>query len=293
MQRISLVTILVALVGLTACSGCGAPKAKAIDGDVAEAIKEPVEKPAEAPEAAEVDEPDVAEQAPAGFDHSSYGELLAAHVDEGAGRVDYAALKPKEAELDAYLATLAEADLKTLSRDEQLALLLNAYNAYTLKLILENYGEIESIRDLKDPWGTKRYQVAGDTLSLDDIEHGLIRPLFKDPRIHFAVNCAAIGCPPLADEPFLGDTVQTQLDEVTKSALSNPRYAKVEGGKLHLTKIMEWYGEDFTKEGWEPTARSLPEWVAPRSTEEVRAYVEKGGRKVTFVEYDWSLNDVE
>jgi hypothetical protein len=130
-------------------------------------------------------------------------------------------------------------------------------------------------------------------LSLDDIEHGLIRPIFKDPRIHFAVNCAAIGCPPLADFAFVGSKLQTQLDTVSSKALSNKRYAVVDGGKLRVTKIMDWYGEDFTKEGWEPVAESIPKWVAPRSTEAVRAYVQKGDPKLGFLDYDWSLNDVE
>jgi hypothetical protein len=294
-----LVAFAVAAV-FVACSGC-APKAKPIDGKVADAVKANLDGPAAQGQPDGTAEPDgqtetsaeAGDVANPGFDHSSYAELLTKYVRWSEGRVDYAGLKADQAALDEYLESLAEADLTKLSRDEQLALLINAYNACTLALIVENYGEIDSIRDLSDPWGDKRWKVGGDTLSLDDIEHGLIRPLFKDPRIHFAVNCASIGCPPLADFAFTGDDLDDQLDRVTSAALQNPRYAKASGGKLHLTKIMDWYGEDFTKDGWAPTAETLPQWVAPRSTDEVRAYVEKGDPKVTFLEYDWSLNDVE
>src|SRR5690554_5944218 len=161
---------------------------------------------------------------PAKFDHSGFAQLLAAHADSAAGRVDYAGLKKDEKKIDAYLKKLDAVDLKTLGPDEKLALLINAYNAYTLQLILENYPGIKSIKDLKSPWKSKRYKVGGHTLSLDDIEHGLIRPVYKDSRIHFAVNCASIGCPPLQAFAFEGDKLDAQLDLAARKTLQDTRY---------------------------------------------------------------------
>lgn len=295
MRSATLTAIVLAVFSLTACSGCGAPKAETIDGKVAQALQSSGSEEGAATtsqDAAATEAQEAAPEQEPGFDHSGYGELLAEHVRYENGRVDYSGLATDRATLDRYVESFAEVELESLSRDAQLALLINAYNAFTLKLILENYGEIDSIRDLSDPWGTKRWKLGGDTLSLDDIEHGLIRPIFKDPRIHFAVNCAAIGCPPLFDEPFTGATIDEQLDRVSRDAMRNERYAKAAGNELKLTKIFDWYGEDFTKEGWEPAAETIPKWVALYAGEEVEALVEKGDPKVTYLNYDWSLNDV-
>lgn len=227
------------------------------------------------------------------FDHSAWTQILKAASKPETGRLDYAWVKANQGALDAYLKTLATADLSTLGRNEQFALLLNAYNAFTIKLIVENYPNVKSIRDLSDPWKTSRYVVAGVTVSLDDIEHGLLRPLFKDPRIHFGVNCASIGCPPLSDEAFEGKSVESQLDKVVKAALANPRYAGVKDGKLQLTAILDWYGGDFTDETFIGHAKTLPVWVARYSTADVKALVKKSGGSpsVEFMDYDWKLND--
>lgn len=274
---------IVAIITLSACSGCS-PKAKPIEGKVAESL---------ATSATEVKSQEGEVVQIPGVDHSAYDALLTKYVDFEGGRVDYSGLKSEQAQLDAYIADLEKAELDQLTRNGQLALLINAYNAFTLKLILENYGEIDSIRDLSDPWGTKRWVLEGDKVSLDDIEHGLIRPIFKDPRIHFAVNCASIGCPPLANFAFTGAELQSQLDRVATTTLSNPRYAAVEGGELRVTKLLDWYGEDFTKEGWSPTADSVAEWVAERSTDEVQTHVEANGTDISYFDYDWNLNDVD
>jgi hypothetical protein len=189
------------------------------------------------------------------FDHAAYAALLSAHVRYEEALVDYAGLKADQAALEAYLRSIAEADLAALGRDEQLALLINAYNAYTLQLILEHHpGDVvggphpgvRSIRDLNAPWGTQRYEVGGHVLSLDDIEHGLIRPLYRDPRIHFAVNCASRGCPPLADDPYRGAALDDQLDRASRRTLGDDRYARVEDGRLQLPRVMDWYRSDFT-----------------------------------------------
>lgn len=223
-----LLVLLVILVGCSSgCLSLFTPKAELVDSPIVEDLQQ-------AP-----DEPEA-------FDHSDYGELLHQHVDYDAARVDYAGLKADESKLDAYLDAIAKADLTKLDDDGKLALLINAYNAYTLKLILENYPGVESIKDLDNPWKSERYKVAGHTLSLDDIEHGLIRPLYKDSRIHFAVNCASVGCPPLAAEPYEGATIDKQLDQATKRTLGDERYARVENDKLKLTSVMNWYRTDLS-----------------------------------------------
>ncbi|WP_168210798.1 DUF547 domain-containing protein [Persicimonas caeni] len=268
------------LAGLTSCSsGCLSlfvPKAEQIDSPIVDDLRK---------------DPDEAQS----FDHSDYGELLERHVDYDTARVDYAGLKADEAELDAYLDRLAKADLTELDDDGELALLINAYNAYTLKLIVENYPGLESIKDLDNPWKTKRYKVAGYTLSLDDIEHGLIRPIYKDSRIHFAVNCASVGCPPLASWPYEGAKIDKQLDQAAERTLGDERYARVEGDKLYLTSVMNWYRPDFVSDEFSPSAESLPLYAAKYGGEEVQKLVEtrEGEPAVSFLKYDWALNDVE
>ncbi|AWV88050.1 DUF547 domain-containing protein [Bradymonas sediminis] len=229
------------------------------------------------------------------FDHSGFAQLLAEHVDSAAGRVDYAGLKKDQKKLDAYLEKLGAVDLKTLGADEKLALLINAYNAYTLQLILENYPGVKSIKDLKSPWKSKRYKVGGHTLSLDDIEHGLIRPVYKDSRIHFAVNCASIGCPPLQAFAFEGEKIDAQLDLAARKTLQDTRYVRIEGDKLKISVLLNWYGDDFIGEDYSPRSKTLAAYVARFGTPEVRAFVEKhqGAPSVGFIDYDWSLNDVK
>lgn len=211
------------------------------------------------------------------YDHSEFDGLLRRFARPDSGRVDYAGLAAEVARLDAYLARLGEVDLARLGRDAQKALLINAYNAFTLRLILDHYPGIESIKDLSSPWKAKRWQLAGELLSLDDIEHGLLRPIYGDARIHFAVNCASIGCPPLADFAYVGPELDAQLDLVTRAVLNDPRYARVEVDAVRVTALMNWYGPDFG---------------------DVEAFVAKyrddlpRDAQVKFLDYDWHLNDV-
>lgn len=273
MKLQSLVFTTFVALALTACS----PEAKKVDSPITSAIDKG------------------RESGDATFDHSGYDALLRDTIAYEAGRVDYKKLADRESELDAYLASLGAADVKSLGTDEQLALFINAYNAYTLKLILEHYPGIGSIRDIDSPWKTRRYEIGGQTLSLDDIEHGILRPIFRDERIHFAVNCAAIGCPALADFAYTGSRVQTQLDEVCEAAMGNPRYAQVDQDTLRLTKIMDWYGNDFTDDTYKGAERTRARWAAKHGPKTIDDLVERTGGEpdLEFLEYDWSLNDVE
>jgi hypothetical protein len=135
-------------------------------------------------------------------DHGIYADLLVKYVKNGV--VDYQGFKSEETKLDQYLKVLENTDTKNLSRDEQFAFYANAYNAWTIKLILSAYPGVKSIKDLgsvfKSPWKKKLVRIEGKVITLDDIEHNILRPRFKDPRVHFAVNCASKGCPPLRSE---------------------------------------------------------------------------------------------
>ena len=279
------------LITLAACT----PKAEKLQsplGDkIANKVNTPTSQPTKEVTSAPGEEKAVKKVA---FDHSAFDGLLKKYAKYPKGRVDYKGLLSEKAVLDAYIKTIDEANLSDLGPNDTKALLINAYNANTLSLILNNYGKIESIRDIDKPWDAVKYKVAGDKVSLNNIEHNLLRAVFKDPRIHFAVNCASIGCPPLPDFTFEGATLDSQLDTVITDAFANPRYIKVEGKKLAVSSLLKWYGEDFTKKDWNPRAETLPEFVAKYASGEVKSFLEKNPKpKVKFQDYDWSLNDIE
>ena len=223
------------------------------------------------------------------FDHGAWARVLGASAHPESGRVDYAAI-PAEV-LASYLDQLAAVDLSTLPSDEQKALLINAYNAFTIQLIVQQPTLPASIRDIADPWGTAQWTLGGERVSLDDIEHALLRPVYRDPRLHFALNCASIGCPPLRAEPFVGSRLDEQLDAVTRDTLSRPQWLSVEGRTVTVTPLLSWYGPDFTAEGWSPNAPSTAAWLAafgpPAVAEAVAA-----GAGIRFSSYDWRLNDL-
>jgi hypothetical protein len=235
------------------------------------------------------------EEGSGSFDHQSYDQLLSQHVNQAEGTVDYGSLKQNQKALEQYLGRIADAELETLPRDEQLALLINAYNAYTLKLILENYPDIESIKDLSNPWSTERYEVGGHTLSLDQIEHELIRPVYKDPRIHFAVNCAAVDCPYLASFAYTGAELDDQLDSRTDAILTNEQFVSVEENTLRYPKVMKWYRSDFVSGSFQGSASNIAQYIKPHSRKSIRAFIETNGGDppVEPMSYDWSLNDAE
>ncbi len=222
------------------------------------------------------------------FDHARFSALLAEHVDAD-GWVDYKGLQTQESELNAYIDSLAEAPFDQLGRDEKLALLINAYNAFTLRLILDHY-PIDSIRSIpdRDRWNARRWKVGRRALSLNDIEHEEIRPKFKEPRIHFALVCASVGCPPLRREAFTGAKLEAQLEEQTRYAHAHDRWLRYEAGsdRVRLTALYNWYGGDFKQ-----AAGSVLAFVS-RYSPEVKEALEAGVKlKVRHMDYDWSLNE--
>ncbi len=217
------------------------------------------------------------EQTLPGFD-----ALLKARVD-GDGWVDYNALGADRGALDAYVASLAVADPSQGATAARLAHLLNAYNAFTLALILDA-GIPESITNLHGgkPWDVVAWNLGGKLYSLNQIEHELIRPVFQEPRIHWALVCAAYSCPPLRAEAYAADMLEAQLDAQEAYVLnfSHPRYVTREGGSVKVSPLFEWYGDDFVNGEQGPAV-----YAAKRLGVEASA--------VTGVlSYEWRLNDI-
>lgn len=225
---------------------------------------------------------------PPAVDHSLFNHLLNDHVAPG-GWVDYAGLSRESHKLDQYIGTLAEVPFETLSRDEKLALLINAYNAFTLRLILDYY-PIKSIKDIPSSkrWKHKRWRLASRVVSLDDIEHEWIRSKFSEPRIHFALVCAAIGCPPLRPDAYTANRLEVQLHDQTLYVHTHDRWFSFDASRntVHLTKLYKWYGGDF-----ESVAKSVTHFAARYVPTLDRAMRQGSKPRIKWKEYSWTLND--
>jgi len=223
------------------------------------------------------------------FDSSDWGRMLAAGTHSGL--VDYGWFAEHRGDLDAFLARVAAARLGALSSPHLEALLINAYNALTIRSILDHPG-VASIREIDGVWNKTRHDVGGHDLTLDQIEHNLLRPFFKDPRIHFVVNCASLSCAPLASFAYDGDHLGDQLERAALAFLSDPKQVRVEDGTLYLSSYFKWYGKDFLADGWSPRADTLPGFIARYATPEVAAAIKAAGDgiPVKFLDYDWKLN---
>lgn len=223
--------------------------------------------------------------------HAAFTAILSERMKDG--RVDYAALNKNPAKLNAYLDTLAavpEFAYKQWSKDQQMAFLINLYNAATLKLIADNY-PVESIKDIGNivngPWKQDVVRLWGEKVTLDHVEHDLLRPKFNDPRVHFAVNCASIGCPNLRNEAFRAADLENQLEDQTQKFLRDNTRNRLdaESKTLHISPIFKWFEEDFIKE-----SGSVEKFVAPYFNEKERAVIQSGGVNIKHTDYDWSLN---
>lgn len=223
---------------------------------------------------------------PAAFDHGTFDALLKAHV-HGA-RVDYEGLARDREVLERYLEQLSKADVSTMKRAEQFALFVNAYNAYTLELILSHY-PLKSIRDLPDPWEREICRVSGERVSLDFIEHRLLRvpELLGDPRVHFAVNCASVSCPPLHTEAFVGNRLEDQLDRVTRRVILDGRFVRGDPACVRVSKIFDWFAADFV------AAHGSVAAFITTYRDDLPGLSERGDSELCYFDYDWSLNDVE
>ena len=228
-----------------------------------------------------------------------FDELLKTYVDEQ-GLVDYASLKADRA-LEPVLAQMEQVQVTELSDAEAIAFWINAYNAYTIKLIVDNY-PVKSIREItplrikglslaipkiNSPFEYNIATIEGKKYSLDDIEHGILRKHFEEPRIHFALVCAAMSCPKLRREAYAGADLDRQLDEQARSFLTDPSKNRIDPNskRIYLSKIFRWFKRDFTTGG-----RHLQAFLATYFEGDLRDRLEKGAFKVKFLKYDWSLN---
>ncbi len=213
------------------------------------------------------------------LDHSGWTKLLQKHMDSN-GDVNYKAFKNDRKELDKYLSMLSEnMPDKTWSVQEQLAYYINLYNAYTVDLILKNY-PVKSIKDLDGPWIKAIVPVGDVMISLAGIENSILRKM-KEPRIHFAINCASISCPKLLNEAFTAEKINEQLDRVTKDFINSDKNS-INQGSAQLSPIFDWYKKDYLVRG----VGSIREFVNQYSEVQI-----KEGAKITFQEYNWNLNE--
>lgn len=240
--------------------------------------------------------------------HGAWNLLLKEHVrwdrDHTASEVDYGRLKSHRAPLDRYLdklSVVSRVEFDSFNRNQQLAFLINAYNAFTVQLILTEYPDLKSIKELgsffSSPWKKKFFRLLGESQSLDGIEHGLIRGSgrYNEPLIHFAVNCASIGCPALLDEAYVAENLDQQLLASTRSFLRDHSRNRFDAdiGALEISSIFDWYAEDFAK-GWrgydslEDFFRTHADWISD-DTKGARRLL-AGPLKIEFHDYDWKLN---
>lgn len=245
--------------------------------------------------------------------HATFNALLKQHVIpinkiDGIGgtstQVDYAGFKASRNELTQYLKTLSEVAPATFNqwdKNTQLAFLINAYNAYTIELILTRYPDIDSIRDLgslfSSPWKQAFAPLLGKLRTLDDIEHNLIRGSgrYNEPRIHFAVNCASVGCPALREEAYLGSKLDAQLEAQTLRFLADKTRNYYQDNTFYVSKIFSWYQDDFEM-GWNGITRLSMFLLRYKealglSQEDVQR-VENSNIDIEFLAYNWALNDV-
>lgn len=229
------------------------------------------------------------------IDHSAYSALLEKHVKVGdnLNRVDYAALKEDRKALQDYLMALQTIKISDHSRDVQKAYWINLYNAETLRLIADNY-PVDSIQDIdispgffsSGPWDKKLLKVEGEELSLNDIEHRILRPIWQDPLIHYGVNCASVGCPNLLTEAYTGANVNDKLIANAKAYVNSPRGASFKDGGLVASKIYNWFVADFGGD-----EQGVIQHLHKYADGELKQKLENRSKIDDYV-YDWSLNDV-
>lgn len=229
------------------------------------------------------------------IDHSAWGALLKKYVKTdktGMNLFAYGKMTAADKKaLKAYIAELSKIEITDRARNVQLAYWLNLYNALTIDVIAEHY-PVKSIRDIDisglfadGPWGKALVKVEGEELTLDDIEHQILRPIWKDPRIHYGVNCASIGCPNLLKTPFTGKTAEAQLDKAAYEFVNHPRGLKIKGGKVTVSKIYEWFAYDFGN-----SEKGVMQHLLKYAYPERAALLKKAGR-ISDTAYDWSLNE--
>lgn len=243
--------------------------------------------------------------------HTAWDGLLKRHlvvaVEGNSSRLDYAGIHAERPTLVGYLdglTAVTEAEYRGWTREQKLAFLINAYNAFTVELVLTRYPNLQSIKDLgrlwNSPWKQEFFTLLGARRSLDDLEHGLIRApgMFDEPRIHFAVNCAAVGCPMLREEAFVASRLDVQLEDGVRRFLADRTRNRYDAGAnaLLMSRIFDWYRADFAV--GRPGVGSVPQFVARYADlladdAAARAGVRQARAPIRYLDYDWALNDVK
>jgi Protein of unknown function, DUF547 len=241
------------------------------------------------------------------FDHShtAWDVLLKKHVrwlpDNKQSRVVYTGMAADREALKAVLAgysAVTPAQFGGFTRPQQMAFLINAYNAFTVELILTAYPKLKSIKDLgstfSSPWKKSFYMLLGESRNLDWIEHEQLRPKYNEPRVHTAIVCASIGCPALRNEAFSADKLDDQLEDGMRRFLGDPTRNRASAGKLEVSSIFKWFREDFEKghQGFQKVEDVFARYAAQLSSD-AAVQEQLKARKLTpeFLDYDWSLND--
>ena len=245
------------------------------------------------------------------FDHDyrAYARLLRDHIS--GARVDYAKLTRSRQALDGVateLGQISETDLDAWSREHRLAYWINAYNIFTLKVIVDNYpirgswfgfSPRNSIKRIDGVWDRLTWKAGGREVTLDQIEHEILRPGFDEPRFHFTVNCAAIGCPPLRSEPYRVDLLDRQLILAARDFLASDLGLQVNGSTLRVSSLFKWYGEDFISQfahlidtDRSEKERAILGVIAQYGPAKAAALAQEGRARIRFLKYDWALNNI-
>ena len=238
------------------------------------------------------------------YDHTykSFDEILkqVVVIEGHQSSVDYTKLKSDTSKFDEFVESIEAVkkdEFNAWSREQQMAFLINAYNAFTIKLILDNYPGITSIKDLgglflNSPWDKALFTLFSKETTLNFIEHQLLRKSYKDSRVHFVLVCASRSCPPLRNEVYIAENLEQQLDDATINFMRDPERNRFneENNKIEISKIFKWYKKDFTS-----VAGSLNAYIAPLMTDDEaqRMLLANSDTGIKFLDYDWSLNDTK
>jgi hypothetical protein len=250
-----------------------------------------------------------------GFSYNEYAAVLSSYVNDR-GMVDYKGLKTDRAQLDSFAASLGALDPASVadwSEDQKIALWVNAYNAFTLIAIIDDYPiqstfigrrlyPANSIRQIGGVWDELTFRLMGRDMTLDEIEHENLRKDFNEPRIHMALVCAAMGCPPLRNEPYTGVYLDPQLTDQTNRFLANPEKFRIdrEEKRVYLSAIFKWFGKDFVETygntsivSGDKTEKAVLNFVSGYLGEADRNFIETQEYDIEYLRYDWSLNEQE
>lgn len=235
------------------------------------------------------------------FNYQTYNNVLKTYVSDR-GLVNYQKLQTNRQQLDQFNQSLAKVNTTTYdswSEPEKLAFLMNAYNSFTLQSIIDQSPLKKSIRDISGVWKRRKFAIAGRSKTLDNIEHDIIRKEFNEPRIHMALVCAAMSCPILRNEAYTAENLDSQLDDQTIKFINSSQGFRIDRDKkvVYLSSIFKWYGQDWipnygidNKFAGNRKEKAVLNFISQYLSSQDRQYLEQGNYKVSYLNYDWSLN---